>query len=108
MADIFVSYTSSDREWAFWIGHELEALGHIPHVHDWEIPGGGDIMAWMEKCYQAADHILCVISNAYLEAPYSSLERRAAQWAAATDRPGFALPVFIHRCEATALFAHVK
>ena len=29
MADIFVSYTSSDRDWAFWIGQELEKLGHI-------------------------------------------------------------------------------
>jgi len=43
MAGIFVSYTSSDREWAEWIGHELESLGHTPHVHDWEIPGSGDI-----------------------------------------------------------------
>ena len=29
MADIFVSYTSSDRDWAFWIAKELEALGHV-------------------------------------------------------------------------------
>ena len=37
VADIFVSYTSSDRDWAFWIAKELEALGHAPHVHEWEI-----------------------------------------------------------------------
>ena len=84
MADIFVSYTNSDRHWAFWIGHELEALGHVPHIHDWEVSGGADIMAWMEERHQAADHILCVISAAYLIKPYSSWERRAAQWAAAT------------------------
>ena len=35
MADILVSYTSSDKEWAFWIGQELEKLGHTPHIHDW-------------------------------------------------------------------------
>jgi hypothetical protein len=40
MANIFVSFTSSDREWAFWIAKELEALGHTPHVHSWEIEGG--------------------------------------------------------------------
>jgi hypothetical protein len=34
MADIFVSYTSSDRDWAFWIGHELDDLGHNPHLHE--------------------------------------------------------------------------
>jgi hypothetical protein len=37
VADIFVSYTSSDRDRAFWIGQELKKLGHIPHVHEWEI-----------------------------------------------------------------------
>ena len=30
----FISYTSSDRDWAFWISKELEGLGHTPHVHD--------------------------------------------------------------------------
>jgi hypothetical protein len=108
VADIFVSYTNSDREWAFWIGYQLESLGHAPHLHEWEIAGGGDIMAWMEERHDAADHILCVISDAYLSKPYSSWERRAAQWAAATDRPNFALPVFIEHCEAKTLFAHVK
>jgi hypothetical protein len=107
VADIFVSYTSSDRHWAFWIGHELEALGHVPHIHEWEISGGGDIMAWMEERHQAADHILCVISAVYLIKPYSSWERRAAQWAA-TERPGFALPVFVEHCETRTLFSQVK
>jgi TIR domain len=81
MADIFVSYTSSDRDWAFWIAQELEALGHVPHIHEWEISGGGDIAAWMEERHDKADHILCVISETYLNKPYSSWERRAAQWA---------------------------
>jgi hypothetical protein len=41
LADVFVSYTSSDRDWAFWTAKELEALGHTPHVHEWEIKAGG-------------------------------------------------------------------
>jgi tetratricopeptide (TPR) repeat protein len=108
MADIFVSYTISDQEWAFWIGHELEALGHAPRIHEWEIPGGGDIMAWMEGRHHEANCVLCVVSNAYLKKPYSSLERRAAQWASLTDRPNFLLPVFIEPCEAPTLFAPLK
>ncbi|HXN66707.1 MAG TPA: hypothetical protein VN926_03530 [Bradyrhizobium sp.] len=28
MADIFVSFTLDDRNWAFWIGQELLKLGH--------------------------------------------------------------------------------
>jgi hypothetical protein len=32
VADIFVSYTSDDRDWAFWIGQELLKLGHEAHL----------------------------------------------------------------------------
>jgi tetratricopeptide (TPR) repeat protein len=108
MADIFISYTSSDRDWAFWVGHELQALGHTPRIDAWEIPAGGDIAAWMEARHDAADHILCIVSSAYLAKPYSAWERRAAQWAAATDRPNFAVPVFVEPCKAPTLFAHLK
>src|SRR5215510_9192030 len=102
VANIFVSYTSSNRDWAFWIGHELIALGHAPHIHEWEIGAGGDIMKWMEERLDAADHVLCVVSEKYLKAPYSSWERRSAQWAA-TDRPNFALRVFVEPCKAPTL-----
>src|SRR5690348_13428646 len=84
VADIFISYTSSDRDWAFWIAKELEALGDKPRVHEWEINKGGNIMAWMEERLQAANYVLLVVSERYLnrpEAPYSNLERHAAQWA---------------------------
>jgi hypothetical protein len=108
LADIFVSYTSSDREWAFWIGDELKKLGHVPHVHDWEISAGGDIAAWMGQRHNGADHTLCIISKAYLEAPYSNWQLRAAQWAAASDRPNFALPVFVEECKAPTMLATFK
>ena len=108
MADIFVSYTSDDRDWAFWIGQELLKFGHTPRIDAWEISGGGDIAAWMDERHDKADHILCVISETYLRKPYASWERRAAQWAAQTDRPNFALPVRIEDCKLPALLAPVK
>ena len=58
MADIFVSYTSSDKDWARWIAHELTALGHNPHVHEWEIEGSADIYGWMEKCSASSTRTL--------------------------------------------------
>jgi hypothetical protein len=76
MADIFVSYTKSDRDWAFWLAAELKELGHTPRIHEWEIKSGDDIYAWMETHHDAADHVLCVVSDEYLKAPYSTLESR--------------------------------
>jgi hypothetical protein len=48
VADIFISYTSTDRDWAFWIAKELEALGHTPHIHEFEVNAGDDIYKWMD------------------------------------------------------------
>jgi len=108
MADFFISYTSEDRYWAHWIGKELTALGHVAHVHEWEIEGGGDIYGWMEKRLDAADHVLCVISDEYLKAPYSSLERNAALWQAAGNKPGFVLFVAVKPARLPVLSDHIR
>ena len=111
MAKFFVSYTKSDRDWAFWLGKELEALGHEPLVHEWEVAGGADIYAWMERHHDAADHVLCVVSDAYLDAenaPHSALERNAALWQAVKQRPGFVLPIVVKPCKLPTLSDHLK
>jgi hypothetical protein len=108
VADIFISYTASDREWAFWVAKELEALGHVPRVHEWEINSGDDIYAWMEQRHDAAEHVLCVISDNYLKAPYSTLERNAAIWQAAAQGPGFVLFVAVKPCRLPTLADHVR
>jgi hypothetical protein len=108
MADIFVSYTSSDREWAFWIAKELKALGHAPHIHEWEISGTDDIYGWMEQHHDAADHVLCVVSDDYLKAPYSTLERHAALWQTAEKRPGFVLLVAVKPCTLPTLSDYLR
>ena len=108
MADIFISYTSSDRDWAFWIAKELEALSHTPHVHEWEIKGGDDIYAWMVQHHDAADHVLCVFSDEYMKAPYSTLERNAALWQAAAKRPGLVLLVAVKPCRLPTLADQIR
>jgi hypothetical protein len=108
VADIFISYTSSNRDWAFWIGQELEKLGHAAHIHEWEIGAGGNIPAWMQERQDKADHTLCVVSEAYLSRPYSSWELQAAQWATASERPNFMLPVFVEACKAPTMLAPFK
>jgi tetratricopeptide (TPR) repeat protein len=108
MADFFISYTSSDRYWAHWIGKELTALGHVAHIHEWEIEKGGDIYGWMEQRLDAADHVLCVVSDEYLKAPYSTLERNAALWKAAASRPGFVLFVAVKPARLPVLSDHIR
>jgi hypothetical protein len=58
VADIFVSYTSTDRDWAFWVAKQLEPLGHTPHIHEWRLmaamtsmPGSNGTMTPPTTCF---------------------------------------------------------
>lgn len=108
LADIFVSYTRSDREDAEWIGRELEALKHVPHLHDWEINAGEDVFSWMETRHGEADYLLAVVSAEYLQAPYSRLELNAALWQAFARRPGFVLLVVVKPCALPSLIEPMR
>jgi hypothetical protein len=86
----------------------VKELGDTPHIHEWEINGGDDIYGWMERRHDAADHVLCVVSDEYLRAPYSTLERNAALWQAASKRPGFVLLVAVKSCRLPTLSDHIR
>ena len=79
--------TSADREWAFWIGTELKALGHEARIHEWELSAGADIMQWMEARLHRPGDLL--VPNGPLKAsephkdkgegaPYKGAQRRPA------------------------------
>ncbi len=111
MADIFVSFTKSDQQWAHWIAQELTALNHEPHVHDWEIGPGEDIVGWMEKRHDQADYVLCVVSPDYLNedrAPFSTWERRAALWRMVKDQRGHVLLFVVKPVRLPSLIDHLR
>jgi hypothetical protein len=83
---IFVSHTSSDSAWAFWLAGGLKGLCHEPHVREWEIGDGEDIYGWMETPHRRGPRRLCVMSEEHLKAPYSTLERRGGLWHAAAKQ----------------------
>ncbi len=106
MADIFVSYTQSDKLWAHWIALELKKLGLQSRVHEWEIGPGHDFMEWMSERLANSDHVACVMSPEYLRAPFSKMERHAAFARAVRETPGFALIFVVKPCEVPPLFGH--
>ncbi len=94
---IFVSYTSSDRDWALWIGWHLGEAGHEPFVHEWEIGAGENIPRWMEDRLTQAERLLGVFSDAYCKALYSQSERWAAYWQDPGGRIGFLVPIEVKK-----------
>ncbi len=61
-----------------------------------------------EERHDAADHVLSVVSDEYLKAPYSTLERNAALWQAAAKGPGFVLFVAVKPCGLPSLIDHYR
>ena len=86
MADIFVSFTSSDRNRP---GARKARYG--PHIHQWKsLPAATFRNGWRKASKKQTT--ACFIGKICLTKPYSSWERRAAQWAATSNKPNFALP----------------
>ena len=94
---IFVSYTSSDRDWAHWIGWQLQQAGHEPFVHEWEIGAGQNIAGWMEERVDQADRLLGVFSDAYCKVLYSQSERWTAYWENPRGGRAFLLPIEVRK-----------
>src|ERR1044072_6748158 len=97
LVKIFISYTSSDKEWAQWIGWELKQAGHQPFIHDWEIGAGENIAGWMEQRFKQADRLIGVFSDLYCKAAFSQSERWAAYWKDPRGRDGFFVPIEVRR-----------
>ena len=103
VAKVFISYTSKDRRWAFWIAEALGTLGHVAHVHEWELPPGGNIARWMRERLDESDHMAAVVSAEYFTKVYSGWELDSALWETVGAAANFVLPLFVEPCEAPKL-----
>jgi tetratricopeptide (TPR) repeat protein len=78
MAKLFVSNTSSDREWTDWICEELSGMGHELAEHKRNL-SELKFTNWISCEQEKADHTVCVYSEEYKIAHWSKEEfERAA------------------------------
>jgi hypothetical protein len=94
---IFLSYTSSDKDWAHWIAWNLRDAGHEPFVHEWEVGAGTNIAGWMEQRINEAERLIGVFSDAYVQAAYSQSERWASYWEDPAGRKGYFVPIEVRK-----------
>ena len=90
MAEIYVSYATSDREWAMWVANALRSFGHQVvlqgELYDFE----RHLIEVLEQTEGSEARVLCVISTFYIKVLQdtgleSALDQRAI------DRPGSVL-----------------
>jgi hypothetical protein len=77
-ADFFISRTGRDREYAIWIAWHLEQAGYPVIIQDWDFRTGSDFLERMQKALQRAKRVLAVVSKAYFESHWSTVEWRDA------------------------------
>ena len=91
----FISFNSRDRDKAHWIAWTLRAAGHEVAVHDWELPAGGNVPAWMSERLGWADRVIAVVSPDYTSAVYSMMEWAAKAWEDPLGKSGAVIPVIV-------------
>ncbi|MFJ8059965.1 FxSxx-COOH system tetratricopeptide repeat protein [Streptomyces sp. NPDC096142] len=72
--DFFISYHAANRQWAEWIGLELENKSYSVVVQDWDFRPGENFVARKSEALASSHRILAVVSHAYLTAPASRQE----------------------------------
>jgi len=77
-APFFISYTSSDQQWAEWIAWTLEEAGYSARIQAWDFPPGSVFPAEMRKAAADSKKTLAVLSPAYLESAFAMSEWDAA------------------------------
>jgi len=105
--DFFISYTSSDADWAEWIAWQLEEANYSTILQAWDFSPGSNFVIAMDRATKAAKQTVAVISPSYLERLFTQ-----AEWAAAFAQDPLGdtrrlLPVRIKECDIEGLLAQV-
>ncbi len=74
MKDFFISYSSTDQQWAEWIAWCLEEEGYTSVLQAWDFRPGSNFILEMHKAAADAKRTIAVLSPNYLNSPYTQSE----------------------------------
>ena len=101
MADIFVSYTRSDLEWATWTAETAEAAGRTCVLQEWDSLPGTNFVSWIDTQIGRAKWVMPIYSRAYFDSKWCTSE-----WTSALARSSI-LPVKVDACVIPAILATI-
>ena len=105
--DFFISYASTDKPWAEWIGWTLEERGYSVRLQAWDFAAGSNFVLEMQRAAEEASKTIAVLSPAYLKSAFAAPEwaARFAEDPKSSERS--LLPVRVRECEARGLLKAV-
>ncbi|MCK9927666.1 TIR domain-containing protein [Frankia sp. Mgl5] len=95
----FISYSRHNRDWADWVSWELEAAGHSVNVQHWDSVAGTSYLAWIETSIRNADHIVVLLSEAYLNSAFGQTEFLMAYQVDPSTAHRRVIPIRVENCE---------
>ena len=81
MKNYFISYNHHDEAWAKWIDWTLRAEGYDTIVQAYDFPVGSNFVSNMDDALKEANHVLCVLTQQFLDSNWCKEE-----WTSAIDR----------------------
>ena len=62
MTCFFISYNSTDEDWAEWIAWVIEEAGHKAIIQAWDFRPGGNFVFDMQRAASNTDKTLLILS----------------------------------------------
>lgn len=103
---VFVSYSSSDREFAQRVANALRAHGLSVWYDQWEIRVGDSIVAKIAEGIGASDALVILLSTASVASPWVAEELNAATMRSIESRKLLLLPARREPCAIPVLLKH--
>lgn len=72
--DFFISYSSSDTNWATWIAEILESVGYTTIIQAWDFKPGGSFINDMHEAIVQCERLILVLSDKYFKSDYCKAE----------------------------------
>jgi tetratricopeptide (TPR) repeat protein len=104
---VFISRAGKDHECAEWIARVLREAGHTTTLQDEDFRPGHSFLHQMKLALDRADHVICLLSPAYLEREFTLKELYAAIADDGLGEKRLFIPVLVTPCEIPRLIKDI-
>lgn len=108
MAELFISYSSKDKDFTLRLAKSLSNLGHKVWLDEWEIHVGDSIVTKIDSGIERADFVALILSKNSTSSPWVEREWQAKYWDEVNKRKVMVLPILLDDCKIPTLLKAKK
>lgn len=102
--DFFISYNDHDKQWAEWVGWQLEEAGYQVMIQAWDWGPGSNFILEMQGAAECCERTILILSPEFLAALYTQPEWAQAFAKDPTGEKRLLIPIRIAQCELKGFF----